>query len=250
MKKREGVWLKTNFWGLILTTALIGTVWTSAKDASLEVATPSGLIASGQAPGSAARNDLATKNDITSLLRNNPEDLKQDALGNVVFLALRGTNASDQNLSTAGTLPSIRELVIQGRGRRGTPSWTTDGISQLRKLPRLEKLRILCVSLEPALETEVFQEICHLQGLRSLMLVAASPKQSDFAYLTNLQNLVELHINYATNFGDPELSLLTNLPNLKHVGFACDAISRDGTNVFDGMPGLTNTMVLFPKTQL
>ncbi len=128
-----------------------------------------------------------------------------------------------------------------------TGEWTRDGISQLHALTNLEKLRVLCVGPESSLKSEVFKEICSLRGLKSLVLVSSYPQQPDYILLTNLQNLAELHISWATNFGDADLSSLTNLPKLRNVYFACDAISREGTNVFRYMPGLTDATVYLPR---
>jgi hypothetical protein len=51
------------------------------------------------------------------------------------------------------------------------------------------------------------------------------------AAITNLQNLAELRVSYATNVGNAELSLLTNMVNLKGLAISYDAVSREGTNV-------------------
>lgn len=199
---------------------------------------------------SAMTNTQPTDAELTSLLKRvgeRPENLERDAAGNIVFLALRGSNANDRALSVASNLRSLQELVIQGRMRPETGEWTREGIAQLHRLPNLEKLRVLCVGPEPSLNSEVFKEICSLRGLKSLVLVSSYPQQPDYILLTNLQNLAELHISWATNFGDAELSSLTNLPKLRNVYFACDAISREGTNVFRYMPGLTNASVYLPR---
>ncbi|HZR17494.1 MAG TPA: hypothetical protein VFE51_09220, partial [Verrucomicrobiae bacterium] len=146
-----------------------------------------------------------TKSELSALLQKveeNPGDLCRDTGGDVVSLALRNTNANDRALFLASTLGSLRELAIQGRGKPETGEWTREGIACLHNLTNLVGLRILCVAPQPALQEGVFKEICNLRGLRSLSLVAASPERSDYVALSNLQNLAELRVSYATNFGE------------------------------------------------
>jgi hypothetical protein len=184
-----------------------------------------------------------TNSELSALLQKveeNPEDLGRDRNGNVVSLALRGTNANNRALLLVSTFGFLQELVIQGRGRPDTGEWTREGIACLHNLTNLVSLRILCVAPQPALKEGVFKEICNLRGLRSLSLVAACPERSDYVALSNLQNLAELRVSYATNFGDRELSSLTNLVNLRSLLIEWDAVSQQGTNVLSRMPHLTN----------
>lgn len=113
----------------------------------------------------------------------------------------------------------------------------------LGKLTNLVTLRVACVAPKPALKNGVFEEICNLTGLKTLSLVAAYPERSEYVALTNLQTLAELNVSYATNFGDAELCLLTNLVNLRKLSISADAVSREGTNVLSRMQRLTNATV-------
>lgn len=74
-------------------------------------------------------------------------------------------------------------------------------------------------------------------------MVTAYPERSEYVFLTNLQNLVDLQISYATNFGDMELCSLTNFVALRNLYIYGDAVSREGTNVFSRMQHLTNAPV-------
>src|SRR5262249_52530199 len=147
--------------------------------------------------------------------------------GNVVFLALRHSNANDRALCLVSTVSSLRELVIQGPGRPEAGRWTREGIACLRNLTNLVSLRILCIWPYPALKEGIFHEICNLPQLRSLSLVAAYPERAEYPALTNLQNLAEFRISYATNFGNTELSLLTNMVNLRRLEISYAALSPE-----------------------
>jgi hypothetical protein len=76
-----------------------------------------------------------------------------------------------------------------------------------------------------------------------MSLVAACPERSEYVALTNLQNLAELNVSYAVNFGDGELCLLTNLVNLRSLSIEYAAVSPEGTNVLSRMLHLTNATV-------
>ena len=245
-------------WTLLIATALVEAACADAQEAGGKEAKREARNAATlkTPPLTTATSVQPTDDETTKLLKRVgedrgflSEDLERDAKGNVCVLTLRSSNANDQALSLVTNLNSLRELGIYGRGWPETGEWTRDGISQLHKLPDLEKLRVACVAAKPSLETGVFKEICSLGGLKSLILVAASPQRPDYMFLTNLQNLVELNISWATNFGDAELSSLTNLPKLRSVYFYYDAISRRGTNVFRYTPGLTNITVILPSMQ-
>ena len=187
--------------------------------------------------------------ELTALLKWVEEqgDLERDSSGNVISLALRQTNANDRALFLASNIGSLRELIIQGRGRPDTGEWTRKGTACLNNLINLESLRILCVAPYPALQDGVFNEICNLKGLRSLSLVAACPERAEYRALTNLQNLSELRVSYATNFGDAELASLTNLVKLSSLYISFDAVSPAGTNVLAHMKRLTNATVRISK---
>ena len=53
-------------------------------------------------------------------------------------------------------------------------------------------------------------------------MVTAYPERSEYISLTSLQNLVDLQISYATNFGDTELYSLTNLVALRNLYIYAD----------------------------
>jgi hypothetical protein len=173
-------------------------------------------------------------------------DIQKDGQGQVVSLALRSRNATDQNLSLVSTLSRLQELTITGRG---WPSnrWTLDGLSQLKRMTNLSTLGIGCLSPQPDKNPQFLHEVSRLQQLRSLSLVCASQETQEYSALTNLQNLTTLHISYDTNFGNAELSLLTNLPSLKSIDLYGASVTPKGTNVLSQMPGLTNVTVWFRK---
>jgi hypothetical protein len=200
--------------------------------------------------GSAARrSDSITRKDsqLESLLKwvEEPYDSQKDGEGRVVFLALRSTNATDKNLSLVSTLQSLQELTIQGRGWPASNRWSLEGISYLEKLTNLTTLRILCQAVPPEINVQFLPEVSRLTKLRNLYLVAAPQEKQNYTSLTNLQNLVALHVSYDTNFGDAELSLLTNMPNLRNVDLFWNAVTPEGTNVLSRMSVLTNGTVRF-----
>jgi hypothetical protein len=112
-------------------------------------------------------------------------------------------------------------------------------------MTNLTTLRVACIAPKPALEDGIFEEICNLRALKSLSLVSAYPERSVYVALTNLQNLAELNVSYATNFGGAELCLLTNLVNLRNLSIQYHAVSREGMNVLSRMQRLTNAMVRY-----
>lgn len=193
----------------------------------------------------------STDNELVSLLKEieeGPGDLVRDDKGKVISLALRPANVNDRALFLVSRIGSLQELVIQGRGKPETGEWTREGVASLGKLTNLTSLRVVCVAPLPALKEGVFEEICMLRGLRSLSLVAACPERSEYGALSNLKNLTELQVSYATNFGDAELCLVTNLVNLKSLTISFDAVSRGGTNVLSRMRHLTNAIIRLRKS--
>jgi len=205
---------------------------------SAQTARQKSLDATGETQS--ADHELAA---LLKQLEESTGDLRRDASGSVVSVALRSTNANNRALFLVSTLRSLQELTIQGRGRLETDEWTREGISCLGKLTNLVTLRVACIALKPALKDGVFEEICNLKRLKTLSLVAAYPQRSEYVALTNLQDLAELHVSYATNFGDAELGTLTNLVNLRSLFIYFDAVSREGTNVLSRMQRLTNATV-------
>jgi hypothetical protein len=110
-------------------------------------------------------------------------------------------------------------------------------------MTNLSALRIACLAFEPDKNLQFLEDVSQLKQLRSLYLVCASQKKQEYFALTNLQNLTTLLVAYDTNFGNAELSLLTNLPNLKRVDLYADGVTPQGTNVLSQMPGLTNVTI-------
>jgi hypothetical protein len=193
----------------------------------------------------------ATNSEVDLLLRGIAEDdryvLERDKYGHVISLSLRHTNANDRALSLVSTIPSIQELSIVGRGSPTNNGWTAEGVSHLKRMTNLATLRIACLAIDPDLNADFLPEVSRIAGLKSLSLVAAPQKQRDYAALTNLCNLTTLKVWYVTNFGDAELALLTNLPNLTHLELVFDCVTREGTNVISRMPRLTNFTVKFEQ---
>jgi len=204
---------------------------------------------SRQKEGSDARENgsvMRKESGLDSLLKRLEEsdDLQKDREGRVVGLALRSTNANDQNLSLVSTLQSLKELTIQGRGWPTSNRWTLEGISSLERMTNLTTLRILCQSV-PENNVQFLPAFSRLTRLSTLYFVAAPQEKQNYTALTNLQNLVALHVSYDTNFGDAELSMLTNLPKLQSLDLFWDGVTRNGTNALSRMSSLTNAMVRF-----
>ena len=161
-----------------------------------------------------------------------------DAKGDVVSLTLTSLLANDAGLDLFSKFGSVQKLRLQTS--RLSPELTRQGISSLVRMTNVTSINIACGGL---LKAGVFEEICKMKGVRELGLVAAYPPASEYSCLTNLNNLVELRVAYCTNFGDRELSLLTNLPALKRLTLYADGFSSEGTNVLHSMTGLTNTVI-------
>jgi hypothetical protein len=206
-------------------------------------------VAQGSAVGKqGVERTQSTDHELAALLKRlkegrNPGDVERDESGNVVSVVLRWTNANNRALFLVSALDSLQELTIAGRGRPETGEWTREGISYLGKLTNLVTLRVACLGLKPLLKDGVLEEICNLRRLKSLSLMAAYPERSEYVALTNLQDLAELNLSYATNFGDAEFCSLTNLVNLRSLSIYGDAVSREGTNVLSRMRRLTNATV-------
>jgi hypothetical protein len=118
---------------------------------------------------------------------------------------------------------------------------TKEGASRLRGMTNLESIGMACGgSLKPG----VFSEICQMRGLRKLNLISARPPAAEeYSAVTNLQNLTEFSVSYCQNFGDRELCLLTNLPNLKSLKINYSGITPEGMRFLHQMTSLTNVNV-------
>lgn len=165
------------------------------------------------------------------------EDVERDSAGNVVSVTLRTGWANDRNLILISTLDSVRRLVLM-TSRRGEP--TQYGLDSLRKMTNLVSLYLDCGGPLPE---GVFRATCNLKHLRCLGLYAAYPPVSEYDRITNLQELVELHITYCTNFGDAQLTPITKLPNLRNLELKADALSSQATNLLSSMRSLTNVVI-------
>jgi hypothetical protein len=165
---------------------------------------------------------------------------KRDKNGEIVSLSLEQSLANDERIEIASKIHSLRELQL------GYPKdITKEGISHLVGMTNLSSMSLWCVrELKPG----VFEEICKIQGLRKLSLSAVHPPAGEYAAITNLQLLTVLHIGLGdgTNFGDHQLSLLTNLHNLKSLDLGYSGITFEGMKILHQMTGLTNVNVL-PK---
>jgi hypothetical protein len=76
-----------------------------------------------------------------------------------------------------------------------------------------------------------------------LGLDAVYPPVDEYGALTNLCNLAELYVEHATNFGDLQLCLLTNLPNLRNVRVDQTAVSDKWVDLLSNFRALTNIVV-------
>jgi hypothetical protein len=198
------------------------------------------IVASGQNTNSAwvwIRNEIEKG--------RTPGSWERDAKGDVVSLTLTSLLANDAGLDLFSKFGSVQKLRLQTS--RLSPELTRQGISSLVRMTNLTSINIVCGGL---LKAGVFEEICKMKELRELGLVAAYPPAREYFGLTNLHNLVELRVGYCTNFGDRELSLLTNLPALKSLTLYADGLSSESTNVLHSMTGLTNASVKLHRALL
>lgn len=179
---------------------------------------------------------------INHLQWKSPPYTQWDTNGNLTSVYLKSDEATDTNLALICTVESIKQLIMQTRSH-GSNGLTAAGISCLGRLTNLTTLNVACTFKMP---DGMFEEICKLQGLRSLGLVGAFPsKESEYENLECLTNLEELRITYCTNFGSQELGLLTNLTRLKKLELNLfDGHSSD-TNVLGCLKNLTNLQVWF-----
>ena len=160
----------------------------------------------------------------------------RDISNNAVSVRLWYPLANDQGIALFSGFTTIREfsLKVPSRYNMGI---SAAGIASLTPLTNLTKLSVACAgSLRPG----VVEAICRLKQLRELQLYAAHPPPQEYACLTNLQNLTTLSIIYNTNFCDRELSILTNLTNLRSLTLRDDGFSEEGVRVLAGMTSLTN----------
>ena len=207
--------------------------------AALLVTVPSLPVLFAQNASSAAGQPAVAAN-LDVLLQqieaSNPEDIGRDSVGDVVSVVLRQGRATDDNLSLISTLDSLRRIALEP-ARRAKP--TQQGIETLSRLTNLVSLQLACCG---ALPDGVFNATCGLKRLRCLNLCAAYPPASEYYSITNLQDLAELHVTYCTNFGDSQLTVITNLPNLRSIELRADALSGHATNILSGMRTLTNVV--------
>lgn len=167
----------------------------------------------------------------------NRDDIGRDPSGNVVSLTLRQGWANDYNLTLISGLNSLQRLVLV-LSRRAEP--TEHGLASLGTLTNLVSLHLSCSG---PLQAGFFRAACTLKRLRCLDLYAACPPAAEYKSLTNLQLLAELRVSYCPNFGDEQLSLVTNLTNLRSLELKADALSSEATNLLAGMRTLTNILI-------
>jgi hypothetical protein len=171
-------------------------------------------------------------------------EVEHDVQGKVVSLTLRRTHATDQGLVYASLLDSLRSLAIHGRP---LPSdYSESAAASLRNLINLVSLKVLCTG---PLQPGFFRELCALRNLRELQLTDATPPKEEYSYLARLSRLERLGLASCTNFGDTELTVVTNLANLRSLKLIANGVTQQGTNVLRGMQGLTN-LVFIPTEQL
>lgn len=168
-------------------------------------------------------------------------DVKRDDNGQVRSLTLPESRVNDEALVLASGIPSIRELRVRGRARavngfEPTQKW----FAALVGMTNLVSLRVDCMG---EMDGGMFREITKLKSLHALSLYGAFPRREEYAGLTNLQGLLELHVSYCTNFGDAELVVLTNLTHLRSISLYATAVSSNAPKIVGQMKGVTNVVI-------
>lgn len=110
---------------------------------------------------------------INHLQWKSPPYTQWDTNGNLTSVYLKSDEATDTNLALICTVESIKQLIMQTRSH-GSNGLTAAGISCLGRLTNLTTLNVACTFKMP---DGMFEEICKLQGLRSLGLVGAFPPE-------------------------------------------------------------------------
>ena len=185
-----------------------------------------------------------TESQVAAFLREVAADrvaqVERDPQGQAVSLVLCRPYASDRGMILASQLRSLRSLTIQGQSM--STGYSEHGASSLHALTNLVTLKILCTG---PLDSRFFKEVCRLRSLRELQLTAAMPPSREYRWIADLHRLERLGIANCTNFGDAEISVVTNLVKLKNLQLVNNAVTHHGTNVLKVLPGLTD--VLFIK---
>jgi hypothetical protein len=172
---------------------------------------------------------------LARIAAGNLVDVVRDSNSTVISIRLRQKDATDENLRLVSLIPTVRELVIQGRPAQG--GLTTNGIRYLSRLTNLVTMRVCCMGF---MGRGVLEEICKLRQLREVSLSAACAATHEYFMLSNLTRVSSLHISYCTNYSDAELIAIRQLPNLRSLELKWTGVTLGATNVLTGMPSLTN----------
>jgi hypothetical protein len=158
--------------------------------------------------------------------------VSRNSQGEIISLELWGERATDLSLVMASRVVSLGSLTVGGSQ---ATNCTAVGASALRSFTNLATVKLLCAgNLKPGF----FKEICQLQRLRKVQITQASPPVEEYACMAKLYQLEELGIAHCTNFGNAQLTVITNLTNLKSLELVANSVTPDGTNVLGTMRGL------------
>ncbi len=169
----------------------------------------------------------------------NRSSIDIDASGQLVRIGLPSRLNTDSNLAVVAACDTVTNLTIWFT-RKGNPSLSKAGFDSLHQLSRLDSLEVGCCELIPS---DMFLSICQLTNLRVLRLNRAEPSVADYACLTNLTRLEELHIGEAKNFGDHQFERLNILPLLRKINLNVSSTSYGCLDAVSSFPSLTNLVI-------
>ena len=155
--------------------------------------------------------------------------LERSKNGEIVSVSLTAAYVNDQNLNLLSNIGSIQTLALQVRPNAS--DFTKDGIISIARLTNLVSIDIECGG---ELNHGIVNAIARLQRLQKVSLVSAYPRPDEYTSLTNLHGLVELNIIHCPTFGDRELSLVTNLTQLKILTLVGDSVTSTGATILRG----------------
>jgi hypothetical protein len=163
------------------------------------------------------------------------ENVARNARGEVVSLRLSGVFSAETNLTLLTSLASLTNVTL--KYSRETPL-TAKAVASLSAIPNLTSVQLACFfgRLEPG----VFTQLCNIKNLSALTLYGTHPTQEEFCAITNLQNLTSFTVDFSTNFGKQELSLLTALPRLNSLVVGFTTVKNTDTNILKSCLSLTN----------
>jgi len=165
-------------------------------------------------------------------------EVVRDSRGEIISMRLRHGFATESNLALLAGVNTLQRITLQAM-----PSDWTIGPAGFRSLAGLTNLTFLGLACGGELKRGTFAEICRLGQLRKVALEAVYPPVDEYRAVTNLRNLAEMYVGHATNFGDLQLCLLTNLPNLRNVRFDQTAVSDKWEGLLPSFKSLTNIVV-------